>query len=205
MDIAYFVLLAMAAFLLGSCPFAVWIGRWRLHRDIRQFGDHNPGAANVFKAGSVKWGFVAVLLEVAKAVPFVLLAELYFRLAKPEVLFIGICAILGHAFSPLLKFKGGKATAATFGVLVSISDRDILIPFVVLMVIGFFILDGDGWRIVLSTFGVLIYAIFMHRDIWLDLFLAALLLILAAKNFGELHLLPRRKKHIYIGFGQQQK
>lgn len=203
-DTVYFVFLALAAFSLGSCPFAVWIGKRMLHKDIRQYGDHNPGAANVFKAGSIKWGFVAVFLEVSKAVPFVLLAELYFKLVKPEVLFIGICAVLGHAFSPFLKFKGGKATAATFGVLVSISDRDVLIPFVILMVLGFFVLDGDGWRVVLSTFGTLLYAIFIHRDFWLALFFIALLVVLAIKNLAEIQLRPRRKKHLYIGFGQGQ-
>jgi acyl phosphate:glycerol-3-phosphate acyltransferase len=204
METVYFAMLALAAFLLGSCPFAVWIGNWRLHKDIRRYGDHNPGAANVFKAGSIKWGFIAVFLEIAKGVPFVLLADLYFKLVKPEVLLIGMCAILGHAFSPLLKFKGGKAIAVTGGVLVAFSDRDVLIPFVILIVIGFFILDGDGWRIVLSAFGTLLYVVFVHMDLWLAAFFVVLLAILTIKNFAELQLPPRRKKHIYIGFGQGQ-
>jgi acyl phosphate:glycerol-3-phosphate acyltransferase len=204
MGTVYFVLIALAAFSLGSCPFAVWIGKWRLNKDIRRYGDHNPGAANVFKAGSIKWGFIAVFLEIAKGVPFVLLAELYFKLVKPEVLLIGICAVLGHAISPFLKLQGGKATAVTGGVLLASSDRDVLIPFVILIVIGFFILDGDGWRIVLSAFGTLLYVIFVHNDFWLAAFFVVLIFILTIKNFAEIQLPPRRKKHIYIGFGQGQ-
>lgn len=180
----------------------MWIGNRILHKNIRQFGDHNPGAANVFKAGSIKWGFVAVFLEVGKAMPSVLLAELYFKLPEPEVLFIGLAAILGHAFSPILKFKGGKATAATGGVLISIHDRDLLLIYLILMVIGFFVLDGDSWRAVIAVAVTLLYGVFIHRDLWLDFFLLCLLAVITIKNLPDMRYWPRRKKHIYIGFGQ---
>jgi glycerol-3-phosphate acyltransferase PlsY len=202
MEIWWFLLLFLAAFFLGSCPLAVWIGNRILHKDIRNYGDHNPGAANVFKAGSIKWGFVAVLLETAKAVPFVLIADLYFKLPEPQVLFIGLGAVLGHAFTPLLNFRGGKATAVTFGVLVSIPQKDILLVFCILMILGFFILDGDGWRAVLSTAGILLYAIVADKGLWFELFLLCLLAVIALKNSLELQGRPRPKKHIYIGFGQ---
>ena len=126
MELFWFIILAFAAFCLGACPFAIWIGRWKLGRDIREYGDHNPGAANVFKAGSIKWGFVAAILDIAKGVPFVLLSYLYFHFSEPQIYLVGLCAIAGHAFSPFLRFKGGKATAVTMGVLIYSGKRHLI-------------------------------------------------------------------------------
>ena len=58
--IYYSALLVVVAFWLGACPFSVWIGRWFLGKDIRNYGDGNPGAANVFRAGGRKTGLFAV-------------------------------------------------------------------------------------------------------------------------------------------------
>jgi glycerol-3-phosphate acyltransferase PlsY len=203
MEVFYFVIIAIASFLLGACPFAILIGKFFLHKDIREYGDHNPGAANVFKAGSIPLGFLAVVLEIAKGVPFVLLALLVFKFAEPQVLFIGLCAILGHAFSPFLRFKGGKATAVTFGVFLAIPNKEIVIVFVILMVAGFFLLDGDGWRIVLSTTGCLIFNIAMGKSIWTWIFLLFVLVVIAIKNIDALRIMPRSKPNIYIGFGKK--
>jgi glycerol-3-phosphate acyltransferase PlsY len=203
MEVFYFIITAITSFLLGACPFALIIGKIFLHKDIRDYGDHNPGAANVFKAGSVPWGFLAVFLEIAKGVPFVLLALLYFGFSEPMVLFIGLCAVLGHAFSPFLRFKGGKATAVTFGVFLAIPEKEIVIVFVILMVAGFLLLDSDGWRIVLSTAGCLIFNVITGKSIWTWLFLLFVLVIITVKNIDALKTLPRSKPKIYIGFGQK--
>lgn len=203
MDVFYFVIIAVASYILGACPFAVIIGKLFLHKDIRDYGDHNPGAANVFKAGSIPLGFLAVFLEIAKGVPFVLLALLYFSFPEPMILFIGLCAVLGHAFSPFLGFKGGKATAVTFGVFLAIPNKEIVIVFVILMVAGFFLLDGDGWRIVLSTAGCLVFNIATGKSIWTWIFLFLVLIVIAMKNVDALKTLPRGKPRIYIGFGQK--
>lgn len=197
-----FGFLCIAAYLLGSCPFAVWIGRAFLHKDIRLYGDHNPGAANVFRAGNIAWGFFAIFLEILKGMPCILLA-IFMGLPEGQILSIGLLAIVGHAWSPLLKFKGGKATAVTFGVLLAIPAKEIVIVFFVLMFAGFFILDGDGWRVVLSVAGCLLFATVTDQSIWLIIFLALLLLIISIKNADALKALPQGKQGIYIGFGQK--
>jgi glycerol-3-phosphate acyltransferase PlsY len=74
-EVFYFALSAVSAFWLGACPFSVWIGRWVLGKDIRDYGDGNPGAANVFRAGGRKSGCLAVILDTTKGVPFVALAH----------------------------------------------------------------------------------------------------------------------------------
>jgi len=198
----WFILLIIAAFWLGACPFAYWLGNLLLHKDIRNYGDHNPGAANVFKAGSIKWGFLAVFLDIIKGVPFVLIA-ISIGLPEFEIYFIGLCAILGHAFSPILKLKGGKATAVTFGVFLVVPRKEIVIIFFIVMLIGFFILDGDGWRIVISTAFSLVIGALMGIGVWPVIFTACVLAVIAVKNIDALKKLPRTKEKIYIGFGNK--
>lgn len=203
MEILYFIILFIASFLLGACPFAVIIGNLCLRKNIREYGDYNPGAANVFKAGSIKWGFLAVFLEIAKGLPFVLLASLLFHYSDPQIYFIGLCAILGHAFSPFLNFKGGKATAVTFGVLLAIPQKEIVIVFMIFMIAGFFLLNNDGWRIVLAMAGCSLFSIFSGQSIWTSIFLVCILAIIAVKNIESLKRMPKCKEKIYIGFGQK--
>jgi len=119
----YFALLILCAFWLGACPFSVWIGQWLLGKDIRDYGDGNPGAVNVFRAGGRKSGFLAIFLDVAKGVPFVVLAHSFFGLSEAIVLAVALSAILGHAFSPLLHLRGGKSVAVTFGVLLALPQH----------------------------------------------------------------------------------
>ncbi len=202
MDILWFIIFFLAAFWLGACPFALWIGNALLNKDIRGYGDHNPGAANVFKAGSIKWGFLAVFVEMAKGVPFVILAQIM-AMTEPEMYFIGICAILGHAFSPFLKFHGGKASAVTGGVLLAIPKRELFVIVFIVMIIAFFLLDGDGWRVVLGTIGGLLFAILANMGMWPCLFMACVVIIIAIKNLEALKKMPRAKEKIYIGFGQK--
>ena len=59
-----------AGFGLGSVPFSVLIGRRVLGKNIREYGDGNPGAFNVFKAGGQKSGYLAIALDVGKGVPW---------------------------------------------------------------------------------------------------------------------------------------
>ena len=105
-DVLTFIWLAPGAYLLGSLPFSVWLGKLFLKKDIRAYGDHNPGAANVFRAGNPMLGMAAVLLDVGKGIPFVVLAR-WLGLGQTAAVAVGLAAILGHAFSPWLRFHGG--------------------------------------------------------------------------------------------------
>ena len=121
------VMLAVCAFWLGACPFSLWVGKRFLHKDIRDYGDGNPGTVNVFLAGGRKLGGLALILDVGKGIPFTLIAHAVFQLPQPTVDVIGMCAILGHAFSPFLRFHGGKAVAVTFGVLLALPQYQPLV------------------------------------------------------------------------------
>jgi glycerol-3-phosphate acyltransferase PlsY len=184
------ILLAIFAFGLGACPIAVWIGRWFLGRDIREYGDGNPGAANVFRAGGHKSGYLAVILEVAKGIPFVFLAHSYFALPHLAVMVVALSAILGHAFSPLLRWRGGKAIAVTFGVLIALPQHDMLFAFTAFVVLGFLLIEIDAWTVIFGATGSLAYLAITRGNSWESLFMLCVLAILAIKHFEELHTFP---------------
>lgn len=106
----------LLAFISGSLPLSVWIGRWGLGLDIRQVGDGNPGAANVWSAGGPRWGMAALLADGFKGLIPVALANFTFGWEGWPLVLFCVAPVLGHAFSPFLKFQGGKALAVTFGV-----------------------------------------------------------------------------------------
>jgi glycerol-3-phosphate acyltransferase PlsY len=191
MVVFYSILLATAAFWLGACPFAVWLGRWRLKKDITRYGDGNPGSANVFHAGGgVRLGLTAVLLDIAKGVPFVLISHLIFGLPIVVVLAIGLSAILGHAFSPILQFKGGKSVAVTFGVLIALPQPDILFAYTILTVLGFLFIEQHSWVALSGPIGTSIYLLISRGVFWELLFMLCVLTLFVIKQRRELQALP---------------
>ncbi len=110
---------ALIGFALGSIPFSVILGRLLLRKDIRQYGDGNPGGTNVARAsGSKLLGALAIVLvlDMAKGALPVSLAHYVFGVDGWALVPVMLAPILGHAYSPFLRFKGGKAIAVTFGV-----------------------------------------------------------------------------------------
>jgi acyl phosphate:glycerol-3-phosphate acyltransferase len=202
MDILWIVVLITASYILGSCPFSVWIGKLLMGKDIRKYGDGNPGAANVFKAGSIGLGFLSVFLDIAKGFPFVFLSYNLFGFNDIVMYLVGLSAVLGHAFSPFLHFRGGKSYAVTLGVFLALPDKDVLIVLLSMMILGFLFLDGDGWRAALAMVTVVVYTIVVGKSGTESLFFALITAVIVLKNMGELRSLPRRKKKLYIGFGQ---
>jgi glycerol-3-phosphate acyltransferase PlsY len=187
------LLLAISAFWLGACPFSVWIGRWLLGKEIRDYGDTNPGAANVLRAGGRKAFVLAVVLDVAKGVPFVILAHSFFGLPEPMVLAIGLCPILGHAFSPMLRLRGGKAIAVTIGVLIALPQTHMLITFLAFMLLGYLFIEIDAWVVILGATGSLVYLLIAKGGSWETLFMLCVLAILVTKHFADLKTFPRFK------------
>ena len=195
------VLLSIGSFLLGALPFSWWIGKLFLRKDIRDFWqDRNPGATNVFRAGGRVSGGLAVFLDIAKGAPFVLLTEIN-GYPLSAVYLVGILAILGHAYSPFLKLRGGKATAVTAGVLFAAPHKDVLLVALILILLCFLLTESDSWRIVITFSGTLIYTIVAAKGIETILFVAGILIILAIKNFKGLRVRPKYRSLIKIHFG----
>jgi len=186
LQIFYFALLVLLAFWLGACPFSLWIGKAFLHKDIRTYGDGNPGAYNVMRAGG-RWLFaLALVADIGKGAPFVALAHYHFGLPEAMVMAVGLSAILGHAFSPLLGFVGGKSLAVTGGVLAALPQHEILISVLIFMFIAFLIIDIDAWRVVFALSATTIYLLITKGFSLEPLFIICIMAILAAKHFHDL-------------------
>lgn len=196
MEVSYLTLLILSAFGLGACPFSVWIGRWFLGKDIRDYGDGNPGAANVFRAGSRKLGSLALFLDIAKGFPFVFLAGSFFELPEAAVLAVAMSAILGHAFSPLLQLRGGKAIAITFGAILALPQHEILVTFTAFTLLGFLFIEINAWSVIFGATGSLAFILATRGGSWEALFMLCLLGLLVFKHFDELKSVPRIKVKI---------
>jgi glycerol-3-phosphate acyltransferase PlsY len=194
MEIVYFVALLVLAFWLGACPFALWVGKWLLGKDIRNYGDSNPGSYNVMRAGG-HWSFALVLfLEMGKGVPFVALAHYHFGLPDTMVMAVGLSAILGHAFTPILRFNGGKALAVTGGVLLAMPQHELFISIVIFMLLAYLLIDVDAWRVAFAFTAMLIYLLITKGLSLEPLFIVCIMAILFVKQMEELRATRPRLK-----------
>jgi glycerol-3-phosphate acyltransferase PlsY len=191
MEIVYTAALAIAAFILGSIPFSVIIGRWLLKKDITRVGDGNPGAANVFRAGSKKVGFFAVVLDILKGSPCVFIAHYVLDLPVLAPVIIAVCAILGHAYSPFLHWHGGKAIAVSFGTLIGLLPQwDMLVVFIIAFILGAFLIENDAWGVIFGALASLVFFIVVKGYSWEPLLLFCILVILVIKHFENLRTIP---------------
>ncbi|QED49992.1 glycerol-3-phosphate 1-O-acyltransferase PlsY [Cytobacillus dafuensis] len=109
------ILLFLIAYLIGSIPTALLVGRIAFNIDIREHGSNNPGATNTLRVLGKKAAIVVLLVDVGKgalaaSLPLLLGVEI-------NPLFTGLIAVVGHCFPIFAGFRGGKAIATTAGVL----------------------------------------------------------------------------------------
>lgn len=124
------ILTFIGAFLIGSIPFGYLIGRLFFRTDIRAAGSGNIGAMNALRTLGKAGAVVVLLLDALKGFVPVLWAlkffygHLDFEGLPPGEQIMGALvaagAVLGHCFSPWLRFKGGKAVATSFGAILAL-------------------------------------------------------------------------------------
>ncbi|MED5047067.1 glycerol-3-phosphate 1-O-acyltransferase PlsY [Bacillus siamensis] len=108
-------LLIILAYVIGSIPSGLVVGKLAKGIDIREHGSGNLGATNAFRTLGVKAGSVVVAADILKGT---LAAALPYLLHVPiHPLLSGVAAVIGHVFPVFAKFKGGKAVATSGGVL----------------------------------------------------------------------------------------
>jgi acyl phosphate:glycerol-3-phosphate acyltransferase len=140
----------IVSFLCGSLPFSIWMGKLFLGLDIRQYGDGNPGATNVIKAGSPPAGIIVLLLDVGKAALPVGYCYYNLNIRGFTMILVALAPILGHMFSPFLGWRGGKALAATLGVWIGLTIWTASLAAVAGVVLGIIIFSSTGWAVMLS-------------------------------------------------------
>lgn len=179
------------AFLSGSLPFSVWVGQLALRTDIRRYGDGNPGATNVLRSGSRGWAALALSLDSLKGAIPVGLAYFWAGLTGWLLVAVALAPVLGHAFSPLLRFRGGKAVAVTFGLWTGLTLWEG--PTVLGLALGlwFVIVAVDGWAMLLALFSLLAYLLLARPEPDLLTIWIGNTLILAWKHRADLAQWPQ--------------
>lgn len=110
------ILLFIVAYLLGSIPSGVWVGKIFFKKDIREHGSGNMGTTNTFRVLGKTAGTVVLFMDILKGTLATALPAI-FHVTSVNPLWFGVCAILGHTFPIFAKFKGGKAVATSAGML----------------------------------------------------------------------------------------
>jgi len=123
-----YVLFAIIAYLLGSIPSALIVGKVGYNIDIRQHGSGNLGGTNTFRVLGVKAGIIVTLADILKGT-LATLMPVFFDIDVYQ-LAIGIFAVLGHTYPIFARFKGGKAVATSGGIILGVNP----ILFVVMVV-----------------------------------------------------------------------
>ena len=112
------------AFLLGSIPTSFILVKLKTGQDIRTLGSGNAGAANVFRSVGRKEGLIVLIIDFMKSFFAVMLFSKINEFPYVSIdtyrFLLGVAAIIGHVFTPLLKFKGGKGVASSGGVALAI-------------------------------------------------------------------------------------
>ena len=108
------------AFLIGSIPTGYLLNKYYGHGDIRKVGSGNIGATNVLRHSGKLLGLLTLLIDIGKG--FLALELLYGSGGRWTISILGASVVLGHIFSPWLKFKGGKGVATMLGVILFISS-----------------------------------------------------------------------------------
>ena len=110
--------LGLLSYAIGSIPTAYLFTRYLLGRDIRQMGDFNSGAANVFRNVSAKAGMAVGAIDIIKGAVVIVLAKLLVDDAEMEMM-AGGAVLMGHIFPVHLRFRGGRGAATAVGVLIA--------------------------------------------------------------------------------------
>lgn len=124
-----YLLTGVIAYLVGSIPSGLILGKLFWHTDLRKYGSHNIGATNAWRTLGKVPGIIVFLADSLKGQAGVLLG--FSLVGTPLAAVIGgLLAIVGHSFSLFLRFHGGKGVATSLGVLTMLMGNVTLIVFV---------------------------------------------------------------------------
>lgn len=150
-------LILLLAYLLGSIPSGLIVGKLFYKKDIREHGSGNLGGTNSFRTLGVKAGIAVTLADILKGTLAASL-PLFFD-SSLHMLLVGIFAVIGHMYPIFAGFRGGKAVATSGGILLAYA------PYLFLFMLTFFLLSLLSSKYVslssiLTAIATFIYALF---------------------------------------------
>ena len=133
------VVLLLAAYVLGSIPSGYLICRWVANINVRTVGSKNIGATNVARSLGLTWGFLVLVMDMAKgAIPVVVALNIWPGGMGRDALIVALVALaafFGHLASVFLRFRGGKGVAIAFGISLVLIPKAALASFVIFLVV----------------------------------------------------------------------
>jgi glycerol-3-phosphate acyltransferase PlsY len=135
------ILALVFAYLIGSVPTSVWLGKYYHGIDIREHGSGNAGATNTFRIFGKKLGITVLTIDILKGwIAVKLFYVLYESGQSVDELFnlkirLGICALLGHVFPIYVGFKGGKGVATLLGIILALNHEAALMSIGVFLIV----------------------------------------------------------------------
>jgi acyl phosphate:glycerol-3-phosphate acyltransferase len=191
-----FITFGILAYLLGSIPTAVWIGKVYHGIDIREHGSKNAGATNTFRVLGKKSGIIVLFVDILKGALSVLIPYFFLlnKISESQNIDVqilaAIFAIVGHVFPVFANFKGGKGVATSLGVIIGIQPLAAglcLLIFILVFIMTQYVSLGAISAAVL--FPILVVFIFKFESYWLNIFsvvLSLTVIVAHKKNINRL-------------------
>lgn len=173
--------LLIIAYLIGSIPSGIQIGKIFFNINVRDYGSGNIGTTNIYRTLGPYAGTAVLIIDIAKGTIATAL-PIIFHVGSINPLIFGIMAVIGHTFSIFDKFKGGKAVATSAGMLIIYNPPFFLLAVFVLVlcititsmvslgsILGFIITTIAAFTIHDNTLGIVaivltIFVIYKHKD-----------------------------------------
>ncbi len=189
------ILLLLGAYLIGSIPTAVWIGRYFYKIDVREYGSGNAGATNTFRVLGKKAGIPVLLIDVLKGFSAVCLARFspYISGSNQFInleLVLGIASLVGHIFPLFASFRGGKGIATLLGIILAVHPYaafiSIAIFIAVLLISSYVSLSSMVSAVAFPIVVIFIFKTTVPSLIIFSILIAIMVLITHQKNIERL-------------------
>lgn len=190
------IALLLLAYLVGSIPTAVVIGKIFYGIDVREYGSGNAGATNTFRVLGKKAGIPVLLIDVLKGTVAVYMSYLidtsgFTRGTLVDLqLSLGVAALVGHIFPVYVGFRGGKGIATLLGIMIAIHPQAAgLSALIFIIVFLLFKYVSLGSMVAAVSFPIIIIIVFRETITSLvifSLFIAILVLFTHQKNIERL-------------------
>jgi len=130
------VIVIILAYLLGSIPSGIWIGKYFYHTDIRKLGSGNSGTTNTYRVLGKKAGTIVLIMDILKG-SLATLLPIWLGLSI-HPLIIGVIAAVGHTYPIFAGFRGGKAVATSAGIILAYNPLFFTIAIIFFLVYLYF-------------------------------------------------------------------
>jgi glycerol-3-phosphate acyltransferase PlsY len=184
------------AYLIGSIPTAVWVGKLFYGVDVREYGSGNAGATNTFRVLGKKAGIPVLIIDILKGVASVSLVYLI-EFSTPNSnslndlrIALGISAFLGHLYPVFASFRGGKGVATMLGIIIALNYPSALLAISIFLIV-FLLTKYVSLGAIIASYSYPIFILSLYgydspTMVIFSLFVSVLITITHQKNIERL-------------------